>query len=64
LRDENGFNATYYAEAQGHAHLASILPPAQKITTKQYSEYREQYLRVHEIVDRRKKTKKKGGKKK
>lgn len=64
LRDMNGFNPTYYADQAGNKAVQAVLPGLLKVTTAQMSEFREQYLRVHDIVDRRKKTKKKGTKKK
>lgn len=63
-RDANGYNASYWADQAGHTKVTSILPKPLRITTGDYSAYREQYLRVHDIVDRRKLKKKKGGPKK
>ena len=64
LRDNIGYNAAYFADQAGNKAITTLLPGVLKITTAQMSEFREQYLRVHDIVDRRKKVKKKGGAKK
>ena len=60
VRDKNGYNPSYWADQAGFKEVTRLLPRPEQVTTKQYTAFREDYLRVHEIVDRRKK----GGKKK
>ena len=63
-RDSQGYSAAFYADQRGFTDVTAILPAPLKHATKNYSEYREQYLRVHDIVDRRKGRKKKAPAKK
>jgi hypothetical protein len=63
-RDSQGYSAAYHADQKSFTEVTALLPAPLKHTTKNYSEYREQYLRVHDIVDRRKGKKKKAPAKK
>ena len=58
-RDKNGHNPSYWADQAGFKEVTRLLPKPEQVTTKQFTAFREDYLRVHEIVDRRKKVKKK-----
>lgn len=64
MRDDNGYSASFYAHQKGYKSVMAILPAPLKHNTDNYTEFREQYLRVHDITDRRKgKKKKPAGKK-
>lgn len=64
MRDQFGFSAAYIAKESNKPEVMELLPKPQKITTKQYGEHREQHLKAHIVVDRRKKGRKKGRRRK
>lgn len=64
LRDKNGYSSSYFAHLKGLKEVTSILPAPLKHNTENYTNFREQYLRVHDITDRRKGKKKKASGKK
>jgi ankyrin repeat protein len=41
LRDENGFNASYWAQVNKHSDILNLLPPPKFISTDDLLEYKE-----------------------
>jgi hypothetical protein len=63
LRDNNGFNASYWAEVNKHTDILTILPPPKSIPPDDMLEFKLKFREVHGIVVKSKKKKKKKKKK-
>jgi ankyrin repeat protein len=59
LRDECGFNASYWAHVNKHQDVMNLLPPPKTISADDYLEYKQQLQEIHKINLPSKKKKKK-----
>lgn len=59
LRDGNGFNAAHWAKLNEFKEIVEIIGPARSVAPKDYQEFKNAMIQIHQISMGKKKKKKK-----
>ena len=59
LRDNNGFNAAHWAKLNEHKEIVEMIGPARSVAPKDYQEFKNAMIQIHQIPTSKKKKKKK-----
>lgn len=59
LRDNNGFNAAHWAKLNEHKDIVEMIGPARSVAPKDYQEFKNAMIAIHQIPQGKKKKKKK-----